>query len=75
MLSENLTVGSIIEILDQVIPQIEIQYVDSEIMNQLSYEVSDQKIRKVGFNFSGNIRENIIETINLFRLKKLENVR
>ena len=75
VLSENLTVSSIIEILDQVIPQIEIQYVDSEIMNQLSYEVSDQKIRKVGCKFSGNIRENIIETINLFRLKKLENVR
>jgi nucleoside-diphosphate-sugar epimerase len=73
VLTDNSTVNSIIEIISEFIPQVKIQYVDSEIMNQLSYEVSRQKVCKTGFEFSGSIRKNIIETINLFRFGKLEN--
>jgi UDP-glucose 4-epimerase len=72
VLTNNLTVNSIVETIGEFIPNIEIDYVDSEIMNQLSYEVSNQKILKVGFGSTGNIRENIIETINLLRLRKIE---
>jgi UDP-glucose 4-epimerase len=67
VLTSNLTVNSIVEIIGEFIPNIDIDYVDSEIMNQLSYEVSNQKILKTGFVVKGNIRENIIETINLLR--------
>ena len=74
VLTDNLTVNSIIETIGQLIPQIQIQYVDSEVMNQLSYEVSSRKVFQAGFESSGSIRENIIETINLFRLGQLENV-
>lgn len=74
VLTDNLTVESIIEIIGQLIPQVQVQYVDSEIMNQLSYEVSSHKICRTGFKFSGSVRENIIETINLFRVRKLKNV-
>ena len=74
VLTENLTVNSIIETIGQFIPQIQIKYVDSEIMNQLSYEVSNRKIFQTGFESSGSIRENIIETINLFQLRKSESV-
>jgi len=68
VLSDNLTVDTIIEIIRQSVPSIQVQNVDSEIMNQLSYEVSTNKIIQKGFKFSGNIRENIFETIRLFRL-------
>ena len=74
VLTDNLTVNSIIETIGQLIPQIQIQYVDSEVMNQLSYEVSSRKVFQAGFESSGSIRENITETINLFRLGQLENV-
>ena len=71
VLTDNLTVNTITEIIGQFIPNIHIDYVDSEIMNQLSYEVSNQKIFKAGFKVTGNIKENILETINLLQLRKL----
>ena len=67
-----MTVNTITETISQFIPNIHIDYVDSEIMNQLSYEVSNRKIFKAGFEVTGNIRENILETINLLQLRKLE---
>ncbi|HIB43284.1 MAG TPA: SDR family oxidoreductase [Nitrospina sp.] len=72
VLTDNLTVNTITETIGQFIPNIHIDYVDSEIMNQLSYEVSNRKICKAGFEVTGNIRENILETINLLQLRKLE---
>ena len=69
VLTENLTVDSIIKTIGELIPQININHVDSEIMNQLSYEVSNQKISKAGFQFTGSIRENIFNTINLLQFK------
>ena len=69
VLTDNLTVDAIIETIGQFIPKIKINHVDSEIMNQLSYEVSNQKICKVGFGFTGSISDNIIQTINLLQLK------
>lgn len=74
VLTDNLTVNSIIEIIEQFVPEVQIQYVDSEIMNQLSYEVSNEKICKVGYKFSGSVRENILDTLNLFQLRKFKNV-
>ena len=67
-----MTVNSIIETVAEFVPNIDIDYVDSEIMNQLSYEVSNKKIIKTGFEITGNIRNNIIETINLLQFKKTE---
>ncbi len=45
VLTDNLTVNSIIETIAPLVPRIQIDYVDSQIMNQLSYEVSSQKVR------------------------------
>lgn len=69
VLTDNLTVDSIIETIRKIVPKININHVDSEIMNQLSYEVSSQKISQVGFQFSGSISDNIAQTINLLQLK------
>jgi hypothetical protein len=45
--------------------KIKIKFVNSEIMNQLSYEVSTEKIKKKDFLFTGSIEKDIKETINL----------
>ena len=36
----------------------------SKIMNQLSYEVSCDRFKALGFDFSGNLRKGIGETIS-----------
>lgn len=67
VLTENRTVKSIIQVIESHIPMLDIQYVDTEIMNQLSYEVSNQRFKKQGFEFTGSIEESIRDTIQLIR--------
>ena len=67
ILTENLTVNSILELIRLRIPELEIVYVDTEIMNQLSYEVSNLRFKKKGFEFHGNVKESIFETIKLLK--------
>ncbi len=65
VLTANLTVNSIVEAIKEHIPQLDIEYVDTEIMNQLSYDVSSQRFQKEGFEFTGSIEKGIEETIKL----------
>jgi len=67
ILTENLTVHSIIQKIKQHIPELDIQYVDTKIMNQLSYEVLNNRFQKQGFNVSGSVEKSIAETIALLR--------
>ena len=66
----NSTVRQIVNTIREFVPELEIFSTDNQIMNQLSYEVSNQKIFKAGFKVTGNIKENILETINLLQLRK-----
>ena len=45
---------------------INIKFVNSKIMNQLSFEVNCDKIKKIGFKFSGNLDNQIKKTLDLF---------
>ena len=45
----------------------EIELVDNKIMNQLSYEVSTDKIESLGFVFKDNLGDGIEQTISLLR--------
>lgn len=67
VLTNNLTVNDIIQTIRNRIPQLEIQFVDAEIMNQLSYEVSNERIRKKGFISIGSIEKCINDTIELLK--------
>jgi len=67
VLTENLTVHDIIQHIKEYIPQLEIEYVDTEIMNQLSYEVSCRRFKKQGFEFTGSVGKSIGETIELLK--------
>jgi hypothetical protein len=42
-------------------------FVDNQIMNQLSYEVSNSKFKDTGFVFEGNLKNRIFETIDLLQ--------
>jgi UDP-glucose 4-epimerase len=65
IVTNNNTVGEIINIINESIPDINIEYVDSKIMNQLSYNVSNEKFRKTGFKFVGDLRKGIVDTIKV----------
>lgn len=65
VLTDNLTVYEIVEEIRCYVPDLEIQYVDTEIMNQLSYEVSNSKLRNLGFEYTKSIQQCINETVKL----------
>ena len=71
VLTENRTVKSIIQDIQQYVPKVNIQYVDTKIMNQLSYEVLNHRFKKQGFKFTGQVEKSIEETVQL--LKALDN--
>jgi UDP-glucose 4-epimerase len=63
----NTSVRRIIEIIGSQVRDVGIQYVDSEIMNQLSYHVDSARFRNLGFQFKGDLERGIGDTIRLLR--------
>jgi len=67
VLTENLTVREVVEVIKRYIPKLEINFVDHQIMNQLSYEVSTEKIKNIGFTYKGSIDSGIKKTISMLK--------
>jgi len=67
VLTLNASVRQITEIIGRSIPDTNIQFVDTAIMNQLSYNVLNNKFKQQGFIFKGNLEEGISETLDLLR--------
>ena len=65
LVTVNTTVGKIIDIIKGRIPNLSINFVDTQIMSQLSYTVSNEKFRKLGFLFKGDLSKGINETLDL----------
>ncbi len=59
----NASVRNIVDAINAYVPNVSIKYVDSKIMNQLSYEVDASKLAKIGFSPEGNLNEQIKETV------------
>jgi len=67
VLTVNATVGEIVDTIRLHVPDTHVEYVDSRIMNQLSYEVSCDKFRSLGFEFKGSLTQGIYESIELIQ--------
>jgi UDP-glucose 4-epimerase len=67
VLTSNATVREVVDTIKEFVPNLEIEFVDNQIMNQLSYEVLCQRFKSKGFVFSGNMRRGIQETIDLLK--------
>ena len=67
VVTQNMTVGAVTKLIKAEIPDLSIEYVDTEIMNQLSYEVSGARLKASGFTPSGSIGQCIADTICLLR--------
>ncbi len=67
VVTKNATVNEIVDTIRLYIPNARVNFVDSVIMNQLSYEVDSSKMQATGFISSGNLVHDIGETISLLR--------
>jgi len=65
----NLSVHEVIETIKTHIPGVAVVFVDSPIMNQLSYDVSNQKSLSLGITYQDTIEDSM-----LLILRKLKNV-
>ncbi len=67
VLSGNFTVKQIITMIKKYKKKVEIKFVKTAIMNQLSYHVESKKIEQLGFKCKSKIQHDIKKTLNLFR--------
>lgn len=67
VLTDNLTVGQIVEVIRKHVPDLKVELVDSRIMNQLSYTVACERFRALGFEFQGDLETEIGRSISLIR--------
>lgn len=70
IVTANYTVRDVVDSIREFVPDLSIKLVDNAIMNQLSYEVSAEKICAKGFEFSSNLREAVRDTISLLKPRK-----
>lgn len=67
VLTDNATVGQVVEAIRELVPDLAVELVDSRIMNQLSYEVAREKFCSRGFTFRGDMARGIRDTVQLLR--------
>jgi nucleoside-diphosphate-sugar epimerase len=67
VLTANLTVRDIVDMIREKIGYVEVQFVESPIMNQLSYEVCNRRLKEQGFQSTGSLERGIAQTIELLR--------
>jgi UDP-glucose 4-epimerase len=65
VLTKNATVRQVVDTVREFIPDLQVEFVDSKIMNQLSYEVLCDRFKSKGFISAGSLRRGIGETISL----------
>ena len=65
VLTVNATVHDIVDRIREFVPDVRLSFVNSPIMNQLSYEVSCARILNCGFGFKGDLQRGIGETVAL----------
>lgn len=63
----NLTVKNIIDAIRKFIPRAKISYVDSPIMNTLSYAVSNKKSLNKGFSYHGNLDKSLLSYFKILK--------
>jgi len=65
VLTLNATVSDIVTLIQKYIKDLRIEYVDSVIMNQLSFEVSCEKFQRLGFEPKGDLEKGVGDTLHL----------
>lgn len=67
VLTGNFKLSYIVDIIKNHIPNLKIEMVDTPLLNQYSYDVSDSKIKSTGFVANDNLVIEIANTLNLLK--------
>jgi nucleoside-diphosphate-sugar epimerase len=67
VVTTNASINRLVEIISASVPPVAVDYVDSQIMNQLSYHVSNARFRELGFEFRGDLAQEIGKTLDLLK--------
>mgnify|MGYP002629264141 FL=1 len=67
VLTGNHAVREVVEVIKELVPSLQVELVDAAIMNQLSYDVSDARVRALGFEPKGSLRRGVGDTIARLR--------
>lgn len=67
VLTKNYTMREIIDSIKKNTPEVKIEIVPSPLANQKPFQISNEKIKKLGFEFKDDLTQSVGETIELFR--------
>lgn len=67
VVTNNSTVREVVGQIRRHVPDLHVDFVDNMIMNQLSYEVLNTRMKEIGFKPVGNLERGIAETIKTLR--------
>jgi nucleoside-diphosphate-sugar epimerase len=70
VISGNFKLSDVVKSIEKVTGEIELNMIDTPLLNQFSYDVSDEKVRKTGFEPKDKLEESIEKT-----LKTLDNLK
>ena len=70
LVTNNYSVSDVINEIRYFIPSLSINFVDSPIMNQLSYNVSNAKSKGIGIEYTDNLRSRIGEVVSILENAK-----
>jgi UDP-glucose 4-epimerase len=63
VVTANFTVEEVVNVIREFVPDLTVTFVESPNMNELSYEVDDSKIRRLGYVPTGALADGIRETV------------
>jgi UDP-glucose 4-epimerase len=63
VLTLNASVRQLVDTIKTFVPSVSVEYVDTEIMNQLSYNVSSEQFERFGFSVEGDLTKSIRLTL------------
>lgn len=67
VLTLNTTVTHVVDVLSTFVPDLRISYVDSPLMNRLSYCVDSRRLSGLGFECSGSLARGIGDTVAMLQ--------
>jgi UDP-glucose 4-epimerase len=67
VVTANATLGDVVAAITHHVPTAEVRYVDSPLMNDLSYAVTTERLRQHGFTARGDLARGIHDTLTAFR--------
>jgi nucleoside-diphosphate-sugar epimerase len=74
VLTLNTTVADVVKVLQLFVPGLAVSYVESPLMNTLSYCVDHQRLARLGFECSGSLERGIGDTIAMLSGRRVHDM-